>query len=218
MSDRFHCSQLGKESMIKLIDVGFGNISSLKNWMNVASLKFEIVRENQVFHKSDIILMPGVGSAGFAMRRLAHFKILDRISDHIASGGRYIGICVGMHLLYEDLDEGQCDGLGIFGGTVERLGNTSNTKWSELTIEKRDLSPSWRSGFGRKLHFKGRVFNNHSYGVKSFQECEDSFHLMDSTDSFVQLIGKPNVIGFQFHPEKSQIFGDAIAKFIGELP
>lgn len=203
--------------MIKLIDVGFGNISSLKNWMSVASLQFDIVTEKQVFRKSDIILMPGVGSAEFAMHRLGELSILDNISDHIRGGGRYIGICVGMHLLYEYLDEGQCEGIGVFKGTVERLGNTSNTKWSELNIQKTDLDTAWYSGFGRKSHFSGRVFNNHTYGILSYQERRGSFCIMDSTSTFVQVIGNSNVLGFQFHPEKSQIFGDKIAKFMSEL-
>lgn len=201
--------------MIKLIDVGFGNINSLKSWLTVSSLKFDIVCDKQKFDKRDIILMPGVGAADFAMKRLKAFGILGGIEEHIEKGGKYIGICVGMQILYENLDEGPCKGLGVFSGKVELLGKKSNTLWSQLMLKKEDLHLNWHAGFKRKKQFKGRVFNNHSYGVVRPYEKSNEQVVMDSTQSFVQLVGNENVLGFQFHPEKSQKFGKNIAEFIG---
>lgn len=203
--------------MLKLIDVGFGNISALQAWLSNSSLAYETITNKQDLNATDVVVMPGVGSADYALERLKASGLSSKILEHILSGGRYVGICVGMQILFENLDEGPCVGLGVFAGKITKLGPGSNTKWSELTLRKSDTHPSWHSGFGRQSKFQARVFNNHVYGAKNVKLKDSDFLVMDAGRKFIQIIGNKNVMGFQFHPEKSQEFGGMIGNFLGRI-
>jgi glutamine amidotransferase len=203
--------------MIKLVDVGFGNVSSLRAWLYNSGLNFEVMTGERRPDKEDVVLMPGVGSANFAMAQLKSSGLYQSVLEHILTGGRYIGICVGMQILFGHHDEGPCVGFGVFEGKIVSLGSNSNTKWSNLKIQKTDIHPNWQLGFGRKEKFEARVFNNHSFGALGVKLKVNEFLLMDESDTFVQVVGSRNVIGFQFHPEKSQKFGDLIASFMGRI-
>jgi imidazole glycerol-phosphate synthase subunit HisH len=203
--------------MLKLIDVGFGNISALEAWLSNSGLTYEIITNKQELNIKDVVIMPGVGSADYALERLMASGLHKKILEHIFSGGRYVGICVGMQILFETLEEGPCVGFGVFAGKITKLGPTSNTKWSDLTLRKFDTHPSWHPGFGRRSKFQARVFNNHVYGAKDVKLKNSDFLIMDNGNKFIQIIGNKNVMGFQFHPEKSQKFGDMIGNFLGRI-
>lgn len=199
--------------MIRILDIGFGNINSLKSWLYNSQLEFSTISKPEI-NLSDTLLVPGIGKADFAMSELKRTRFIKPIKDHIKLGGRYVGICVGMQILFEHLEEGNCSGFGVFRGSVCKISEKSNTCWSNLTIERETMTSSWHKGLGKKTKLSGRVFNNHTYGAINEGKEMGTFKVLDENSRFIQIVGNKNVLGFQFHPEKSQQLGKKISQFL----
>ena len=196
---------------IDIIDIGFGNINSVKNWLE--QLELEVIRVTDAENlKEEMCVLPGVGSAGPYMERLDALGFTEAIKNHVLKGRRLLGICLGFQILFDHSDEdGGTKLLSILQGKVERLvGNQNHNGWENLDIAVNSFKSKgyWgRGGHSSKQFLRGRAFYNHEYAVLNNDQFDYSTPLSSNLMKYTGFLIKDNVAGAQFHPEKSQVFG-----------
>lgn len=197
---------------VAIIDYGVGNIRSVSRVIESTSLEdnssIEVVltRDTSLILDSDLIVLPGVGSFNSASEQL--FSFADELVSHINSGTPTVGICLGMQLLFEKSEEGSGDGLGVFKGSVTKL--SSNRKphmgWNKIqSTEKSNSQVPW-------------AYFAHSYACRpDDEEIVVGWSTYDG-DRFPAIVRKQNILGTQFHPEKSDLAGVRLLhNFISEV-
>ena len=203
--------------MIGIIDYNAGNIRSVKNALSYCGAKFELVSKPEQILKCDKILLPGVGAFGEAMAKLKSANLDEAIKEFVASGRYFLGICLGMQLLFDKSEEfGSSDGLGFISGKVIKFDESkfgANLKIPHMgwnTLEFTRQTPI-NSGLESSVY----AYFVHSYHAV----CDDKFALAKTTYGyeFVSGVCKENVFGFQPHPEKSHENGIKIIKNFTEL-
>jgi len=197
--------------MIALIDYGMGNLSSVyKAFVSIGAEGIEIVATPEEVQKADAIILPGVGNFGDGIKNLKKSGMDKVIVDSILSGKPYLGICLGMQLLFESSDEADnIPGLGVLKGQVTRFSGSMALKIPHI---------GWNSVNFAKEHpyvldiKSGEFF----YFVHSFYVVpEDKDIILGKTDygiDFCSCIANDNIFAVQFHPEKSQNAGLRILK------
>lgn len=201
--------------MIDIIDVGMGNIASITSALNRLSLPFNIVTDPSDL-RSQTLILPGVGSVATFMNRIVSNDFDRAIKDHYGSGHKLIGICLGFQVMTNFSEEdGGTKCLSLIDTKTTTLGKHSaisnHNQWEKFSIRKDDLQLSECLPIlckSRKRVITGRVFYNHEYGV----EISSGSHLYKPINSgylaaFAALYCHDNLVGIQFHPEKSQITG-----------
>ena len=196
---------------IDIIDIGFGNINSIKNWLD--QLELEVARVTHPENlTSEMCVLPGVGSAGPYMERLNASGFTEAIKYHVLKGRRLLGICLGFQILFDHSDEN--DGtalLSVLQGKVERIdGKQNHNGWENLNIavNRFKCKGHWGNGNHSSKHFlRGRAFYNHEYAVLNNEQFDYSIPLSSKLIQYTGFAIKDNIAGAQFHPEKSQVFG-----------
>lgn len=201
--------------MVDIIDVGMGNIRSISNILSRLGVSCRAVNEPSLLTSRTLIL-PGVGSAQAFMQKIRGKKFDSAIQKHKLNGNKLIGICLGFQVLTEFSEEdGGTKCLGLIKTKTTHLSKHSNlsnhNQWEKFSIRKQDLclSDDFDSTLrSRTSVVRGRVFYNHEYGV-TIPYNQEYFRPINSLDlsSFASMYSKENIIGIQFHPEKSQITG-----------
>ncbi len=189
--------------MIAIIDYGVGNLFSLKSSFAAIGVNAVVTNDKDVIASADKIILPGVGAFKDAAEKLFSSGLADVVKDEVAKGKPLMGICLGMQLLFEKSYEyGETNGLGLLKGEIIPL---SNTIPSDLKIPHIGWNALKFNGEKSPL-FKYIKDGDCVYFVHSFYAsgCEDS--LIASTEygaNITAAVGKNNVFGCQFHPEKS---------------
>jgi glutamine amidotransferase len=182
--------------MIAIIDYGGGNIGSVKNALDFLSIDSIITDRAEEIRKADMIILPGQGRFGDVMKKLRERKI-DRIMiDEIKSGKPYLGICIGLQILFEKGEEDpKIKGLGLLKGTVPKF--RINLKIPQIGWNNTEQKKESRFNVNQKCYYFV-----HSYFVKP---KEKKIILASSryVDEFACAIEKDNILAVQFHPEKS---------------
>lgn len=184
--------------MIVVIDYGVGNLASVKNALDKLGAKSVISSDPQIIKKAKALILPGVGAAGQGMRNLKE-KGLDKIViSEINKGKPFLGICLGMQLLFEDSEEGNVKCLGILKGSVKKFKKMKKIPqigWNQIEIKK-------GSSFFKDINNK-----DYFYFVNSFyclpKDKEITAGITTYGETFSSIVQKDNVIGVQFHPERS---------------
>ena len=189
--------------MIAIIDYGAGNLQSVKNALDYLKVKSVITSNANEIIKAKKVIFPGVGSFGDGIRALNELDLIDPIMKAIEDNKPFLGICLGMQVLFEKSEESPgVEGLGIFEGTVKKFkGNLKIPQigWNQLKIQK-------ESGLFEGVEDKSFFYFVHSYYVNP----EDKDIVLATTDygrEFVSAIEKDNIFALQFHPEKSGEIG-----------
>ena len=193
--------------MIVVIDYGIGNIASITNALNRLNIPAVISRSISTIEKADCLILPGVGAAGEGMRNLQKSGLDKVIKKEIIKGKKFLGICLGMQLLFERSEEGNVECLGLLKGRVKKFKRERKVPqigWNQVRIKNAEL------GIKNKL-FNKISDNSYFYFVNSFY-CtpEDKSLIVGETEygeKFASVIIKNNIIATQFHPEKSGILG-----------
>ena len=203
---------------VDILDIGSGNIRSVKHWIEKANISTRIVsKANEI--NSDLLILPGVGSAGSYMARLKVGQYDQAIIEHVEKGGRLLGICLGFQIMgnYSE-EDGHIEGLGLIDAHTERLAeNVSHNGWEPIYLRQNEMNnQSFNSQYKltKKRTLNGRVFYNHEYGVINNEQTAFSLPVSDSLSKYSGLLVKDNIIGIQFHPEKSQISGSELISMI----
>ena len=201
---------------IEVINTGTGNVRSIVNWFHREGLTVkEVESANQV--SGDVLILPGVGSVGSFMKGLNSSGFSDRILSHVKSGGYLLGICLGFQVLGDFSDEdGGVSCLGLIPGRVKKLHQNHNG-WEQLYFRSDNICGHWLSTSNLRRQYRsvvtnGRVFYNHEYGFIPRAGVIDTAPISKQHRDIAAYARIKNVIGVQFHPEKSQKTGDLLLR------
>ncbi|MBI1884442.1 MAG: imidazole glycerol phosphate synthase subunit HisH [Chlamydiae bacterium] len=202
--------------MISIIDYGMGNLRSVEKAFASLGFKAEITRDPKTISKSDKVIFPGVGAFAQCMKNLKGYGLETTVLEAARSGKPFLGICLGLQMLFEESDEGgQHLGLGILRGKVIRF--TGNMKvphmgWNQIYFSSRESDCPILKGVSSGSY----VYFVHSYyGIA--QEEKVVAARTDYGVQFPSVVWKDHLFATQFHPEKSQEVGLKILKNFGEL-
>lgn len=203
---------------VDLVDLGIGNAQSVCNWLTDAKCEVERITKVEDL-SSDLVVMPGVGAVKQFMSKLTTSGFEKAIIKHVERGGRLLGICLGFQVMFEHSDEdGGVKTLGLLHGHVERLkGNATHNGWEKFHHNLSDvkLYGCWRKARLTRRHIlNGRFFYNHEYAAVNGSKKQFALPVSEALSQYSGLVVKENVIGMQFHPEKSQKSGAELLKFI----
>ena len=209
--------------MIAIVDYGMGNLRSVHKALEKVGFPSIVTQDPALIGRADGLVLPGVGAFKKAKENLEHLQLVDPILKFIQSGKPFLGICLGLQLLFSESEEfGQYKGLGVFQGKVVRFPfslpgapmardslKVPHMGWNSVRVEKRCAA---LEGIEEGSHF----YFVHSY----FPVPEDRDIIATTTDyggEFVSSIVKGNLFACQFHPEKSQSAGLRILQNFGRL-
>ena len=201
--------------MIGIIDYDAGNIRSVEKALSYLGEKTVVSRDPDILKSVDKVILPGVGSFGQAMENLHRYELVPVIRDMIEDGKPFLGICLGLQLLFESGEESPgAEGLGILKGKILKIPSSPGLKIPHM---------GWNS---LQLQNNGRLFRNipqdtyvyfvHSYYLQA-QEPEIVKAVTGYGTEIHASVEKDNVFACQFHPEKSGKYGLEILKNFAEL-
>jgi glutamine amidotransferase len=202
--------------MITVIDYGSGNIGSVLNMIKHVGGSAAVARDASDLFGASKILLPGVGSFDNAMMRLGNLGLVEPLKARVAQGTPFLGICLGMQLLANRSEEGVLDGLGLIPGQVRRFRfqeEATSLKIPHMGWNR--VSPTAAHPLSAGLGADARFYFVHSY----YFECENPDDTLLQTfygGAFASGVHRGNVMGVQFHPEKSHRYGmQLIRNFVG---
>ena len=192
---------------VVIINYGCGNIFSVSSALKKLDYKVKVTSSAEDIIKADIIILPGVGAYKQAMSKLINMNIDEALSIFIKRGGLLIGICLGYQLLFEESEEfGKNQGLGILKGKVVSLSSFKNDKSKIPNIGWRPLiKPSNFSYLNYKT--ESMVYFVHSFVPVSLDKEIVSSYIKYGRHKIHTSIHNGQIVGFQFHPEKSRGIG-----------
>jgi len=211
-----------KRGMIVVVDYGMGNLRSVEKAFEKAGARVRVSSRPGDVKRADKVVLPGVGAFGHAMRELKARDLVEPILEKIKEGAPFLGLCLGLQLLFGSSEEAREKGLGVLPGGVLRFsapatkpagpsfGGKGGLKvphmgWNTLALRRKDCPL-----------FKGSKPKDHFYFVHSYYAApKEKSALAATTDygvSFCSAVWKDNVFATQFHPEKSQAAGQVLIR------
>lgn len=187
--------------MIAVIDYGGGNVGSLASSLTRRGAAFVVTDNPEEVAASDAVILPGDGAFAATMRALAERGLDHAVREIVARERPFLGICVGMQVLFESSDEHEhCPGFGYLAGCVTRLRHAPRVPhmgWNDLEmVREHPFTAGVRSG--------AYVYFLHSYRAPvSAATVAATTH----GERFASVVAERNIVGTQFHPEKSQTTG-----------
>jgi len=186
--------------MITIIDYKAGNIRSVENALNRLGSPYIVTSNPEDVMNAEKVIFPGVGSAGDAISNLNKLGLLDAIKNCTCP---FLGICLGMQLLYERLEESDVPGLGIIQGTVKLFPSVKKVPhlgWNTLMLNQDSVLT------------KGITEDDYFFFIHSYYApiTEYSIGITDYILQFSSVVQKDNFFGTQFHPEKSGVAGEKV--------
>lgn len=197
---------------ITVIDYGVGNIRNVIKALDFVGYRVTFTHHHHTIEQSDRLLLPGVGAFQPAMKQLESLNLTSLIKQHAQKGKPLLGICLGMQLLCKSSTEfGYYKGLGLLDSDItEFTGVPKNPHmgWNQLHITSPD-----------DTLFKNVTSNESVYFVHSFKASlsEQTAAKTDYFGEFSSILKHENIVGMQFHPEKSQRTGLQLLKNFGEI-
>jgi glutamine amidotransferase len=192
---------------VGIVQTGLGNVAAVRNMLSSAGIRSEAFSNPELLSKFRTVILPGVGAFDEGMRRLTDAGFVEPLQNYAKHGNRLIGICLGMQLLFESSEEGQREGLSIIKGKVVRFPSITgdgrpivapHMGWNETQCKSSSTEPFWNKPM--------RFYFTHSF--HAIPKDPNSI-LLSAINGipFVAAVQSENVMGFQFHPEKSHIYG-----------
>ena len=199
--------------MIVVIDYGIGNLASIMNALNRLKIQGLISRDISMIKKADGLVLPGVGAAGEGMRNLKKLGLDKVVIEEINKGKKFLGICLGMQLLFEKSEEGNVECLGLLKGGVVKFKKERKVPqigWNKIKLKINPFDKLRTRNEKLKI-MDGIADNSYFYFVNSYY-CipEDESEVAGETEygeKFASIVMKNNIAATQFHPEKSGQIG-----------
>ncbi len=183
--------------MVAILDYGAGNVTSVKNILNLLNADSVLTNDINTLEKVDKIIFPGVGHAEFAMQKLLEYNLIEFIQNYKKP---FLGICLGLQLMCEYSEEGNTLCLGIFPTKVKKFpssGIIPHMGWNNVNFLT-------NNSLFRNIPQDSDFYFVHSYYVeKNPYEIAKSEYIIE----FCSSANKKNFFGVQFHPEKSSKYG-----------
>lgn len=202
--------------MIAIIDYGAGNIQSVYKALNFIGADCKVTSDKDEILNADGAILPGVGSFGDAMDTMTKRGIKDTIIEYTKSGKPFLGICLGLQLLFPESEETPgVKGLDIFKGTITKIPNQNRTLkiphmgWNNISLKQ-------KNGIFKDIEGEPYVYFVHSFYLKA----QDKDIVAATTQYGVKIdaaVQKGNIIATQFHPEKSGEVGLKMLKNFVEM-
>ena len=201
--------------MIAIIDYDVGNLKSVEKALQYLGEECIVTRDKEKLLKADKIILPGVGAFGDAMEKLHKFELVDVIHKLVKENKPFLGICLGLQLMFESSEEGPgVKGLGLLPGKIVKFPEKEGFKiphmgWNSIDVKE-----------GSRL-FKGVSNNSYVYFVHSYYlQAENENDVAATTEYITHVhasVEHDNIFACQFHPEKSGDVGLRILKNFCEL-
>lgn len=204
-------------AVIAVIDYDMGNLHSACKGLERAGAKTQITDRSTDLEQADAVVLPGVGAFDPAMQHLRSRGLVEAICQVVASGKPFLGICLGLQILFEGSEEGSEPGLGIVAGTVKRFrpepGITiPHMGWNQLELNQPQL-PLWQ-----QLTPQSWVYFVHSYYVDPIDPDIRAATVTHGTQAVTAAIARDNLVAVQFHPEKSSTAGlQILSNFVQQV-
>lgn len=203
---------------IAIIDYGMGNLRSVHKGFERVGVAAEVTRDVQRIESAPGVVLPGVGAFGACIENLTALGLVGPVRSVIERGTPFLGICVGMQLLFEESEEfGPVKGLGIFPGRCLRFRPSGNPEmrvphmgWNQIT-KKQSIAQL------DAVEDESFVYFVHSYYVDSDDPSLNATTTTYFDTTFTSSIARDNVFATQFHPEKSQKIGLRILRNFGSM-
>ena len=205
--------------MIGIVEYGSGNVAAIMNLLKQQKIEHILTSDPDELRQADRFLLPGVGAFDPTIEHLTGSGIVDTLRDEVhGKGKKILGICVGMHLLAEGSDEGNCKGLDWVPGRVREIDTGALAQrphlphmgWNSVRLNRED--PLF-AGIDAEQGF----YFLHSY----FFDAADEEHIIAQVSYGTELpcaVRNGQVYGVQFHPEKSHSNGMRLLQNFAELP
>lgn len=197
--------------MLHIVDYGMGNLRSVQKAFEHLGVAAQITTNPRDLATADKVILPGVGAFRDAIAELKRLDFVTALKDHVASGKPFLGICLGLQLLFDvSYEDGEYEGLGIVPGKVVRFPPQPDLKvphmgWNGLNITQPNCPL-----------FQGVAAGSHVYFVHSYHVVPTDSSVIAATSDhggpFVAAIARGNLVATQFHPEKSQKVGLQLLK------
>ena len=199
---------------VSVISYGLGNLGSVVNMFKRIGTEVRTISTPDEVAQSERVLLPGVGAFDHGMSRLKESGLDDALRDFAGTGKPFMGICLGMQLLLDSSEEGDLPGLGVIPGDTRKFEPTPGLRiphmgWNPVVAQRED---SLIDG----LDPDNRFYFVHSYRVVPAND-EHTLGVTDYGVDFASMIRSGNVMGAQFHPEKSHFFGMTVLKNFATL-
>jgi glutamine amidotransferase len=185
--------------MIEVVDYGGGNLGSITRCLEMLGAEYRLADQTNPPSGNTPVLFPGVGAFGAAMANLLQSGLDKRVRDIVKNGTPYLGICIGLQVLFEGSEEAPgVSGLGLIPGKVIKFknGKVPQIGWNWV----QSTQPGWNDGYV--------YFVNSYYPKPDIQE--QSLYQADYHGHFTAAVQTKNITAFQFHPEKSGPFGQSL--------
>lgn len=201
--------------MIKIVDYGMGNLRSVQKAFEKLGTEAVICTQPTELAAAEKLVLPGVGAFRDAISELRRTELDKPILDHIASGRPFLGICLGLQLLFDvGFEDGEWEGLGVLAGKVVRFADQPDLKIPHMgwnTLELARPAPIFKDiPNGSSFYFV------HSYYVVPTDETVVAARTEHGT-VFASAVSRGNLFATQFHPEKSQALGLRVLKNFAAL-
>lgn len=203
--------------MIAIVDYGVGNLFSLKSSLETVGADVAVTGDAELLRRADRIVLPGVGAFGDAAKKLRDTGLVPVLTEEAKAGKPLLGICLGMQMLLEKSYEyGEHEGLGLIPGAIRPIGDVIPPDYKIPHI-------GWNAlHFPEKKHpiFREITEGDHVYFVHSFHGTDCAEFTAATTEYggiLTAAVAKDNIVGCQFHPEKSGPVGLKILKAFCEL-
>lgn len=202
----------GSKSDIVIVDYGMGNLFSVKKKIErIIGNVIVTSNSDEILHASKIIL-PGVGHFSKAMSNLKNLGLVDALNKAVLEKGTPVmGICLGMQIMAKQSEEGDAAGLGWFNAEVVKFDvddklkyKVPHTGWNQITNKK-------ESRLCKGIENGTEFYFVHSYHIRLNDES-DALHETEYESNFVSAIEKKNIVGVQYHPEKSHELGERMLR------
>ena len=195
-------------SKIGLIDYGMGNIHSVRKAIETLQEEVLLIKDKNQINQCKALVIPGQGSFDPAIENLKKTDLIFNIKDWIKRGNHFLGICLGLQILFENSEEGFSKGLGVIKGEIKKIPHIEKQKiphigWCNLIQKKEskliksNLASNW-------------VYFDHSYYASPTNEKIISANVEYGSIHLTAIIEKDNLVACQFHPEKSGKTGESI--------
>lgn len=202
--------------MITIVDYGMGNLGSLRNMLKRIGCPAQIVSDPEKILGAEKLILPGVGAFDAAMRCINDSDGLREALDQrvLKDGVPVLGVCLGMQLMTDGSEEGESLGLGWIPGRAQRFPRDLAIKIPHMGWNV--ALPCGESALTAGLEPEPRYYFVHSYCVSTTDRTHALMRTHHGID-FDSAIGRANIFGVQFHPEKSHRFGMSILKNFADL-
>ena len=196
--------------MIAILDYDAGNITSVEKALQYLGCEAMITRDKEVIMNADHVILPGVGAFGDAMKKLNDYELVDVIKEYVATGKPFLGICLGLQLLFAESEESPgVKGLDLIPGKIKRIPDAEGLKIPQIGWNSLEIAPD-------KKIFKGIKNGSFVYFVHSYYlECADKADVAATTFYSTEIhasVERNNIFACQFHPEKSGDVGLTILR------